>query len=193
MLFLVTGASGSGKSACLSRLQSRLPEIDWRDFDDLPSIPANTAERQIATEHWLQLAAENAQKNISTGIAGTVILGEVLACPSATKLSSVHAVLLDCHDVVRIDRIRARDADPVWASQEMLSWAAWQRMHAVDPQWRQDVIQTPGAPGMQWERWRDWRRGDRRWQVETIDTTALTIDNVVEKLAEWILRKSLTC
>ena len=38
-------------------------------------------------------------------------------------------------------------------SQEMLSWAAWHRMHAVYPQWRQDVIRENVEPGMQWDRY----------------------------------------
>jgi hypothetical protein len=186
MLFLVMGASGSGKSTCLAGIRNVRPDVDWRDFDDLPSIPTNTAERQTATEGWLQLAIANEQRNVSTGIVGTVVLGEVLACPSALHIEKICPLLLDCHDVTRIDRIRGRDATPVWASQDMLSWAAWQRMHAVDPQWRQDVIQADGAEGMQWDRWRNWQRGDPRWQVETLDSTLLTIEQTVNWLVDWV-------
>jgi hypothetical protein len=137
-------------------------------------------------EGWLQLAVANEQRNVSTGIVGTVVLGEVLACPSALHIEKICPLLLDCHDVTRIDRIRGRDATAVWASQDMLSWAAWQRMHAVDPQWRQDVIQADGAEGMQWDRWRNWQRGDPRWQVETLDSTLLTIEQTVNWLVDWV-------
>ncbi len=180
------GASGSGKSVCLAGLQKKRPEIDWHDFDDLPVRPDSTAERQTGTEYWLQLAADNEAKGVSTGIAGTIVLGEVLACPSAARLAKICPALLDCNDVRRIDRIRARDENPVLASQEMLCWAAWQRMHTVDPQWRQDVIQAHGAERMDWERWSHWQRGDPRWQVEVIDTTELTIDQTVGRLLSWI-------
>ena len=60
--------------------------------------------------------------------------------------------------VVRIDPLRARGA--TGDTQEMLCWAAWQRMHAVDPQWRPDVIREGGAAEMRWERWEGWQRGD---------------------------------
>ena len=188
MLFLIMGASGSGKSVCLAGLQKQRSDIDWRDFDDLPSVPTSTAERQKATEYWLQLAVRNEQKQISTGIVGGAILGEVLACPSALKIKTIRPVLLDCHDITRIDRIRARDPIPSCASQEMLCWAAWQRMHVTDPQWRQDVIQAEGSKEMQWDRGKDWQRGDPRWQVETIDNTTLTIEQTIDKLVEWVIK-----
>ena len=102
---------------------------------------------------------------------------------SAPQVDGVVACLLDCYDVVRIDRLRARDLHG--ATQEMLCWAAWQRMHAVDPQWRQDVIRDESAPEMRWERWESWQRGDPRWHVQVIDTTALTIEEVASEVSRW--------
>lgn len=72
----------------------------------------------------------------------------------------------------------------------MLNWAAWHRMHAVDSQWRQDVIMEGAEPGMRWERWRDWRRGHRQWRVATLDdTTGSTIREVAQLLGEWCQRQ----
>jgi hypothetical protein len=59
-------------------------------------------------------------------------------------------------------------------------------MHAVDPQWRQDVIRDESAPEMCWERWETWLRGDPRWQVQLIDTTAMTIEEVALEVSRWI-------
>lgn len=186
MLFCVTGASGSGKSACLSGLKRKFPEIDWHDFDDLPFTPTTVAERQVGTEYWLQVAATNAGLGRDTGLAGSCIPGEILACPSAPEFDEIRFLLLDCSDVVRVDRIRRRDLSGHAASQDMLSWAAWQRMHAVDPQWRPDVIRANGAPEMVWERWNTWTRDDDRWQVEIVDTTRLAIDQMVTQVVDWI-------
>ncbi len=180
------GASGSGKSSSLPGLKSQLASIDWRDFDDAPMPRTNTAERQLATEYWLQLAANNQTMGISTGIAGTVVLGEVLACPSAARIDVVHALLLDCADVVRIDRIRSRDgSDATCATQDMLCWAAWLRMHASDPQWRPDVIQAQGAPGMNWKRWMSSRKGDALWNVSVLDNSSLSSEETTSALAAW--------
>jgi hypothetical protein len=188
MLFCITGASGSGKSACLSGLRRKHPEIDWHDFDDLPFTPSTTAERQIGTEYWMQVAASNARDGRDTGLAGSCIPGEILACPSSPDPTDLRFLLLDCNDVIRVDRIRRRDLSDHAGSQDMLSWAAWQRMHAVDPQWRPDVIRTNGAPEMMWERWNTWTRGDQRWHVAIVDTTGLAIPEMVEQVANWIAR-----
>ncbi len=191
MLFLIMGASGSGKSSCLAGLKQQRPDIDWRDFDDVPAHLTNTAERQLATEYWLTVAVQNQAKGVNTSIAGTIVLGEVLACPSATGLNGVRAILLDCADVIRIDRIRTRDGqDAICASQDMLCWAAWLRMHASDPQWRQDVIQSQGAPGMDWTRWSSWNKGDKRWEVDVLDNTFIDIEETTSALTAWTVKCS---
>ena len=134
----------------------------------------------------MKVAVQNQAKGISTGIAGTSVLGEVLACPSASDLNGIHALLLDCTDVVRIDRIRARDGiDSTLASQDMLCWAAWLRMHASDPQWRQDVIRSQGEPGMEWERWTSWMKGDARWKVSVLDNSFLSVEQTTSALVGW--------
>ena len=185
MLFLITGASGSGKSACLDKVRELSADVIWHDFDDV-GVPSNADKvwRQRTTEHWLKRAIQNQDNGRDTGLSGNVILGEVLACPSAPQVDAIVACLLDCYDVVRIDRLRARGLHG--ATQDMLCWAAWQRMHAVDPQWRQDVIREGGAPEMRWERWESWRSGDMRWQVHLIDTTVMTIEEVASEISKWV-------
>ena len=95
--------------------------------------------------------------------------------------------MLDCTDAVRINRLKTRGDQPSYATQDVLSWSAWQRMHAVDPQWRQDVLRAEGIAPMQWQRWANWQQGDARWQVQLIDTTSLTIYGMVERVAGWVL------
>ena len=190
MMFFVTGASGSGKSACLPGLRAAFPEMDWRDFDEfgVPS-PCPGEWRAQTTERWLQLALNNQNHGQDTGLVGGAIMGEILACPSAPQMD-IRVALLDCHDVVRLDRLRMRGTHG--ATQEMLSWAAWQRVHAVNPEWRQDVICSAGLGGMHWERWTGWSRGDPRWRVHVVDTTKLRIDQVVERIVSWVRTEQLS-
>lgn len=65
-------------------------------------------------------------------------------------------------------------------------------VHAVDPQWRQDVICNAELDAMRWERWTSWPRGDSRWRVRAIDTTELGIDQVVERIASWVQAEQLS-
>lgn len=188
MLFFVTGASGSGKSASLPGLRAGLPEIDWHDFDErgVP-VPCPRGWRPQTTEHWLQLGLQNQRHGRATGIVGGAVLGEILACPSAPQVDGIHVAFLDCHDLVRLDRLWQRGREE--PTQDMLSWAAWQRVHVVEPQWRQDVICSVPLPEMRWERWTGLQRGDPRWRAKVIDTSELTIDAVAQQLLAWIEAK----
>jgi hypothetical protein len=126
------------------------------------------------TEYWLQQAVAQQERGEDMGLCD-MIHGEVLACPSSGRLAGIATILLDCSDVVRIDRLHARGDDPEWIGQQMLNWAAWQRRHAADPQWQPDVIRDDSGPDMRWDRWATWQRGDPRWQIPTIDTTNVPV------------------
>lgn len=186
MIFFVTGASGSGKTACMADLARLLPGVAVHDFDEVgvPAAP-DKAWRQESTERWLRRGIAHGREGRDLTVCGGAIPGEILACPSAPEAGPLAICLLDCGDVVRIDRLRARGTHG--CTQEMLSWAAWQRVHAVDPGWRPDVIRDGAAPGMRWDRWEGWRRGDPRWRVTTIDTTRLTVAEAAGEIAHWVL------
>jgi len=185
MIFLVTGASGSGKTACMPELARLLPEVALHDFDSVGVPPgAEKVWRQRTTEEWLRRGIEHAREGRDLVVCGQAVYGEALACPAAEEAGPIAGCLLDCADVLRIDRLRARGAHG--ATQETLNWSAWQRVHAVDPGWRPDVLRDGAWPELRWERWAGWRRGDPRWRVEVIDTTPLTLPDVAAAVARWV-------
>ena len=168
----------------------------WYDFDAaIPHIPSRiTTGRQWLTEYWLQRALEHQARGQDIGVCGQMVYGEILAAPSAPLLAGLAVCLLDCADMVRMDRLRALHLPPGAiniVSQQMLNWASWLRMHAVDPQWEPETIRATGPLGWRWECWATWRRGDPRWQVWTLDTTALTVPDVVAAVADWVERQRI--
>lgn len=108
MMFIVTGASGSGKSASLPGLRATFPSIDCRDFDEV-GVPSSCPRewRPRTTERWLQVALNNDHRGQDTGLLGGAIMGEILACPSAPQ-TEIRVALLDVQDVVRLDEWGAR-------------------------------------------------------------------------------------
>src|SRR5882672_2559498 len=109
MIFFVTGASGAGKTACMSRLRQLLLQVALYDFDAV-GVPckAGVVWRQQTTEYWLQHALVHQAEHRDTIVCGGALLGEILAYPSAPQVDGIAVCLLDCADVVRIDRLRAR-------------------------------------------------------------------------------------
>jgi hypothetical protein len=193
VLFLVFGASASGKSVALTEVGARrIPRLAIHDFDEIgvPAAP-DRRWRQAANETWLCRALEYQAEGTDMLLAGQTSLGELLATPSAPRLDGIAACLLDCTDETRRERLRAsrpeREASRKGDVDAYLSWAAWMRRHAEDPSWMPEVIATAdGAPGMRWDRWSDWQAGDPRWQVRVVDTSALTIEEVASELVDWI-------
>lgn len=135
--YFVAGASGSGKSAILPELKKILGNaISVYDFDDI-GVPdgANKKWRQETTEKWLQKLL---QKNQDACLLGQMVLGEILACPSAKLIEQINFCFLDVNDFERIQRLKIRNTYGI--DQNLLNWASWLRMHHQDPQWMQHVI-----------------------------------------------------
>src|ERR1700733_10030991 len=107
-LYFVAGASGSGKTAIMKNLQETLGKnIAVYDFDDI-GVPddADKKWRQESTEKWLQKLLRD---NKDACLLGQIVLGEILACPSATQIDKVNFCLLDVSDFERIQRLKKQN------------------------------------------------------------------------------------
>lgn len=185
MLLFVTGASGSGKTAVIPGLLKKFVEFSVHDFDErnAPSEGDNRG-RQEQTEYWINIAIENQRLGKDTIICGGAVYGEILACPSIHQIDHLAVCLLDCADSVRIDRMRKHVG--VEPDMNTLSWAAWLRVHAVDPTWCPEVITRDSYASMRWDNWSTWQRGDPRWQQSIIDTTGKKIAQITSEVIRWI-------
>jgi hypothetical protein len=185
MFFLVSGGAASGKTTLARLLPAQMPGLVCHDADELPA--ANASMRWQNLEQWVQRALAAQAQGADFLLTSHSPLGELLACPSATQLNGIAACLLECADLVRIERIRARGIDPRWPpTQQTLSWASWHRMHADDPQWEPQAITQASPFPQHLGRWREWTHGDPRWQVACIDTTDINIAATVQAVQDWI-------
>src|SRR5580700_6232323 len=167
MFLLLSGSSGGGKTHSMPYLKRLLPDVSIRDSDEFGAT-GGKAGRQENLEIWVKEAIRLQELDKSLILCGQSPIGELLACPSAPALDSMGCCLLDCHDHVRIRRLKQRGDN--CGSMDMLCWACWHRMHAIDPQWRQDVIRDDCWEQLCWDRWSGWTAGDPRWKVKVIDT-----------------------
>ena len=89
--------------------------------------------------------------------------------------------------MTRVDRLRARGT--YGPNMQILCWAAFLRVHAVDPSWCPEVIQTSEPSIMRWKQWTQRQRGDAVWRQEVIDTSRLTLEELAGEIAKWVRAK----
>jgi hypothetical protein len=179
MFLLLSGSSGAGKTYSMPYLRRLLPAASIRDSDEYGG-GGGKAGRQETLERWVKEAVRLQKLGQSLILASQSPFGELLACPSTPELNSVGCCLLDCHDHVRIRRLNQRGDN--CGSMDMLCWACWHRMHAIDPQWRQDVIRDGCWEQLCWDRWSSWAADDPRWKVKVIDTSTLSGEEVAKQI-----------
>jgi hypothetical protein len=194
---LLFGASSAGKTSLLDDLRSRgLPRLAIHDHDEIGVPPApDTAWRQQTTERWLRRVLAYQAQGIDVVLAGQTPFAELFAEPSATLLDGAAACLIDCDDVTRLARLRARiSVDPWWETtpysvDDSIAWSGLLRRHVHDPQHGLEVVKENAWPEMRWEEVADLTAADPRWRVHVIDTTAASVRDSGAELAAWVSRE----
>jgi hypothetical protein len=188
MLYLLSGAAASGKKTVAPVVTQRVANLVAHHEQEI--YASTGGERMRNMEVWLERAMEYEARGNDLLLLAQSPLGEVLASPNADQLTAIAPCLLDCHDHERARRLALRTPDPRWPfCMDTLCWAAFHRMHAVDPQFEQRVLLSgEGRSHYHWDRWTSWRRGDPRWEIELIDTTHQELSGTVDALASWIER-----
>ncbi len=166
-LIIVTGASGSGKTACVEHLALRRP--DWRllHFDSI-GVPSHSemeagwgspaAWQRDATLRWVARIASDFPLGLPTVLEGQTRIEFLSEALSRHQLAA-QIVLLDCDDQTRVDRLSRLRGQPELATKEMSSWAQFLRMEA------------------------------RACSVRVLDTSLLSIHEVADTIIELALER----
>jgi hypothetical protein len=104
-LFVVTGASGTGKSAIVPHLRALLPDMDVFETDQ---IWDSGGDWQMIKCNWLRVAHAVAQSGRMSVLCGTILPHELRSCEHIALFSSVHWLALDCTDKEREIRLTKR-------------------------------------------------------------------------------------
>ena len=187
MFFLVTGASGAGKSTVRRAIA---PALDGRvEAVELATLGI-TPEWSLSWRH--RVVEQVVQRAIDADAAGRHFLlcgdpvppGEVLATPSGDRLGPMRVCLLDVAPEAQRARLIARGDDPALLPQHV-AFAEWMRQHVADPGHRPDVIMGGGWDQMRWDRWVG-SSGLRPWTSHVVDTTDLAPADIAARVLAWI-------
>jgi hypothetical protein len=155
-LFIVTGASGAGKTAVVAELRRLMP--DWDVFET--DIMWGDDWQQVKN-NWLRIAHSIAQSGRGTLLCGTMLPEEIDRCDHRDRFSQVYYLNLHCDDAARDARLRAR---PGWrrCTEEFIA------EHRKFARWLLDNAATAFDPPM-----------------ITVDTTNASVSAVAGQIRDW--------
>ena len=161
-LFVVTGASGSGKTSVCLRLPDRLPECVVLEMDVLWAPAFDTPEDNYASfrDVWLRLAKNVGQSGRPVVLGGTATPGDFERRQECRYFSGLHYLALVCDDAQLERRLRER---PGWRRSSQPEFVA--RMLALNA-WLKANGDVPS--------------------MALLDTTTLTIAETVGRVADWV-------
>ncbi|SRR5579883_63966 len=168
-LFIVTGASGAGKSAVCLALVPILKECVVLESDILWGIIPTTAEDNYRSYRnaWLRLAKNIGQAGRPVVLCGSAIPEQFETCPERRYFSTLHYLALVCEEETLIERLKQRLAWRKSSSAEAL-----ERMAQFN-RWLQEHASTTQPP------------------MTLYNTTNRSISETAEDIAQWI-RQRLT-
>lgn len=146
-LFIVTGPSGTGKTAVVVPLQGLLP--GWEIFET-DILGDSGGDWNMIKCNWLRIAAALAQRGRPTILCGTMQPAELADCSARVFFSTIHWLALQCAEATLAARLQAR---PAWRGcdaafiQGQLAYSRWfdaNASSAFDPPLA--VIDTTAAP-----------------------------------------------
>jgi 2-phosphoglycerate kinase len=163
-LFIVSGASGAGKSSACNALLGKLEEVILLDSDILWRGEFNRPDHyRDFFETWLRMA-----KNISQSGRPVVLFGagvgvpeNIEPCVERRYFSAVHYLALVCDDEVLAQRLNAR---PAWRGTGNLSFI---------------------EENIRFNRWFK-ESGIHGHSITLIETTDVPLEKTVEQVKGWI-------
>jgi hypothetical protein len=135
-VFIVTGASGVGKSSLIPDLRRLLPEWELFETDILWD---SGGDWQFVRQNWLRIAHSIAQSGRPTILCGTLLPEDVDRCDHRELFSQVHYACLHCEPAALATRLRTR---PAWPPCE----EAFIQEHQVFTRWFQENAATAFDP-----------------------------------------------
>lgn len=106
-LFIVTGASGSGKTYVVQELRRAMPSFDVFDPDHIVEFIGHDWEK--LRNIWLRVARNIAESGRMTIICGTMMPWDIEKCVDFPYFRRVYYLNLHCNDDTREKRLRERD------------------------------------------------------------------------------------
>lgn len=164
-LYVVTGASGSGKTTALMALARHSNEVVCLDSDILWRDEFNKPEEDYATYRnlWLRMAKNIAQAGRPVALFGSATPGQFEQCVERRYIGDIRYLAYVCDDKELEKRLKAR------------------------PSWRRSAEEDALLRMKQFNNW--LKQNAAATGMATIDTTALGVDETAEATLRWFRKE----
>jgi dephospho-CoA kinase len=156
-LVILTGASGSGKTALASAVQSQnLPQCVVLFFDSI-GVPSAEAMRaygegyqpggawqRATTIQWMSRIASMLKTGISILFEGQMRIEFIHTALALFRIENARILLVDCDDAIRTARLQVDRNQPELANADMLAWSRYLRDEAT--QAGCEILDTGAVP-----------------------------------------------
>lgn len=161
-LFVVTGASGTGKTSALLRLHSRLPECVCLESDILWRDEFNKdGDYREYRNLWLRVAKNISQSYRPVVLFGSTLPGQFEECNESRYFSAIHYLAFTCTKNELIKRLQARPGWRKSGSDEVI-----ERMLTFNQWFRDNAYIHPG--------------------MKVVDTTRMKLDESAAATEDWV-------
>jgi len=168
-LFIVSGASGAGKSTVCHQLLGKVTDVVLLDSDILwrPEFESLGAPAPNFFETCLRVAKSVGQSGRPVVLfgSGVGVPDNIEPCIERRYFADVHYLALVCSDDVLASRLRGR------------------------PEWRQTHAPEYVSRQIAFNQWFKGRPRDLTPAVELLDTTSSSISSTAEEITAWIRAK----
>jgi hypothetical protein len=188
MFFLVTGASGAGKTTVRKLIEAEIAgQVAVCELATLGLTPEWSLRwRHRAVEQVVQLALQKQRSGMHFLLCGDPVPpGELYAAPGAVELAEIQVCLLDISPEKQIERLTQRGDAPELIPHHV-AFAEWMRHHVIDHRYRPEVIINGGWEKMRWDVWNSDEVTRVPWSSYIIDTSPLNPIEVAEQVLAWI-------
>ncbi len=185
MFFLVSGAAASGKTTVSKNLPARLENLECHDGDEKKPVDEFTRCQQL--EEWVQAALITSPKGETFCSPANL---HWASCWPAHRPASWQVSRPVCWiAATRFASVVSENEESIPGGRPTSTCSIGRHGIACMPgipNWEQAVITKNGPSDHAYDRWTHWTQADARWQVSVIDTTDLDIDQMLDRIADWV-------
>ena len=164
-LFILTGASGTGKSTASLALSDKFKDVVVMESDILWRDEFNQPETnyQNYREMWLRVCKNIAQAGKPVLLCGCAVPEQFAECTERRYFSNIHYLALVCENELLEKRLRAR------------------------PQWRGSFRDEYIKEHLAFNDWLKNNAKNTKPRITLLDTSKITAYDTAERVIEWII------